>query len=98
MNSAQSFSEVPEPDRMEQNQDLDDPEGVVASEVTGEDAEPTGSLPAVLEADSATWPNSRSRSDSATRTIPSSDDAAAQVLGCTAVVSRALRSSRAGPC
>ncbi|GAA3827564.1 hypothetical protein KACC15558_04220 [Brevibacterium ammoniilyticum] len=53
MNSAQSFSEVPEPDRMEQNQDLDDPEGVVASEVTGEDAEPTGSLPAVLEADSA---------------------------------------------
>jgi len=53
VNSVQSFSEVPEPDRMEQAQDLDDPEGVVGTEPTGEDAQPTGSFPAVREADGA---------------------------------------------
>ena len=48
MSTDPSLSEVPEADREEQSEDI------ASTEVlTGEDAEPTGSAPAVVEADIA---------------------------------------------
>ncbi|MCM1011832.1 MULTISPECIES: hypothetical protein [unclassified Brevibacterium] len=48
MSTDPSLSEVPEADREEQSEDIESTEVL-----TGEDAEPTGSAPAVVEADSA---------------------------------------------